>query len=85
MRYFSCIYYFNENKKSHRLHASANILLGDCEVTSRWQKDFLDKTFKKRSKTKRKKHHHRILHIRISLGSKFQLQQRTFIFQTNLP
>ena len=37
---------------------------------------------------KRKKkngNHHRILHIRISLGSKLQLQQTVFNFGTNFP
>ena len=41
--------------------------------------DFLDNTCKKGQKRK-KEHHNRILHIQISLGSKFQLQQTILIF-----
>ena len=41
--------------------------------------DFLDNTCKKGQKRK-KEHPHRILHIQISLGSKFQLQQTILIF-----
>ena len=39
--------------------------------------DILGTTSKKQSKT-RKKHHHRILHIRIGLGYKFQLKETIF-------
>ena len=33
-------------------------------------------------KTEKKKNHNRVLHIRISLGAKFQLQQTILIFWT---
>ena len=36
--------------------------------------DFLDNTCKKRSNTEKKEYCHRILHIHISLGFKFQFQ-----------
>ena len=36
--------------------------------------DFLDETSEKRFKTEKKERNHRILHIRNSLGTKFQLK-----------
>ena len=44
--------------------------------------DFLGNTCKKRSKTEKREqeHHHQIFYIRISLGSKFQLQQTIMTF-----
>ena len=45
------------------------------QVTSKCQVDFLNKTRKKRTKI-----HHRILHIRNSLGIKFQRKTKNFEF-----
>ena len=44
------------------------------QVTSKYQTDFLNKTYKKKVQNKKSEHHHRILHIRNSLGTKFQLK-----------
>ena len=53
------------------------------QVTSKCQVDFWDKTFKKGLKQK-KKNHHRILHIRNSLGAKFKLKLAISNFWTKL-
>ena len=50
------------------------------QVTSKCQMKLLGNTIRKRSKTEKKDYHHRILHIQISLGSKFQFQQTILIF-----
>ena len=46
--------------------------------------NFLDKTCKIKSKTEKSEHHHRILHIENSLGTKFQLKLTILNFWTKL-
>ena len=51
------------------------------QVTSKW---FFGQNLQKRSKTKKKEHHHRISHIQNSLGTKFQLKLTILDFWTKL-
>ena len=43
------------------------------QVTLKYQIIFFDKTCKKKVEHRKSEHHHQILHIRTSLGSKFQI------------
>ena len=46
--------------------------------------NFLDETSKTRFKTEKKEYHHRILHIRNSLGTNFQFKLTILNFWTKL-
>ena len=45
--------------------------------------DFLDNTCKENSKTEKKEHHQRILHIRNRVGTKLRLPRQFLIFGPN--
>ena len=56
------------------LQVSANKLLGINHVTSKCQMEFLEKKLAKNGLEPKKEYHHRILHIKNSLGADFQLK-----------
>ena len=52
-------------------------MLGDSSGNIKMLLDVLNKTCKERSTTKKSEHHHRILHIQNSAGTKFQLKMKS--------
>ena len=52
-------------------------MLGDSSGNIKMPLDVLNKTCKERSTTKKSEHHHRILHIQNSAGTKFQLKMKS--------
>ena len=78
---FRDVFYFKTRKATDFKSLRGNY----CEInqiTSKFQIELLDKTCKIRS-TQKSEYYHRILHIRISLGTKFQLKIAIFNFGLN--
>ena len=78
---FRDVFYFKTRKATDFKSLRGNY----CEInqiTSKFQIDFLDKNCKIRS-TQKSEYHHHILHIRISLGTKFQLKMTNLNFGPN--
>ena len=81
--FFRNVFYFKTRKATDFKLVRVNC----CEInqlTSKYQMDFSGKTCKNRSRTEKSEYHHRILHVRNSLGTRFQLKLTILNFWTKL-